>query len=83
MVSYTAKVLIPFKQVGVDALLFFPLTGVSTLLQKHCNKKQETEECNLKLFGYLEHQGTYTPQAGTEKGAGFLPFTGVKTFNPS
>ena len=49
----------------------------STLLQKHCNKKQETKECILKLFGYIYHQGTYTPQAGTEKGAGFLPFTGV------
>ena len=24
----------------------------STLLQKHCNKEQETEECNLKLCGY-------------------------------
>jgi len=26
----------------------------------------------------MHHQGTYTPQAGTEKGAGFLPFTGVR-----
>jgi hypothetical protein len=32
----------------------------------------------------MYHQGTYTPQvsdrlrAGTEKGAGFLPFTGVR-----
>ena len=34
MVNYTAKVLIPFKQVGVDALLFFPLIGVSALLLK-------------------------------------------------
>ena len=49
----------------------------STLLQKHCNKKQETEECILKIGGYIYHQGTYTPEAGTEKGAGFLPFTGV------
>ena len=55
----------------------------STLLQKHCNKKQETKECILKLCGYIYHQGTYTPQvsdrlrAGTEKGAGFLPFTGI------
>jgi len=32
----------------------------------------------LKLSGYLYHQGTYTPQAGTEKCASFLPFTGVK-----
>jgi len=56
---------------------FLPFTGVSTLLQKHCNKKQQTEECILKLCGYICHQGTYTPQAGNEKGAGFLPFTGV------
>ena len=59
---------------------FLPFTGVSTLLQKHCNKKQETEECILKLCGYIYHQGTYTPQAGNEKGAGFLPFTGAKVF---
>ena len=32
----------------------------------------------MKLSGYLYHQGTYTPQAGTEKCASFLPFTGVK-----
>jgi len=31
----------------------------------------------LKLCGYIYHQGTYTPQAGTEKDAGCLPFTGV------
>ena len=31
MVKYTAKVLIPFILVGVDALLFFPLIGVSIL----------------------------------------------------
>jgi len=43
VVKYTAKVLIPFILVGVDALLFFPLIGVSTLLQKACHKKQETE----------------------------------------
>ena len=48
----------------------------STLLQKHCNKKQETEECILKLCGYIYHQGTYTPQAGNEKSAGF--FTGYR-----
>ena len=59
---------------------FLPFTGVSTLLQKPCNKKQETEECILKLCGYLYHQGTYTPQAGNGKGAGFLPFTGVSFF---
>ena len=39
---------------------------------------QETEECILKLCGYIYHQGTYTPQAGNEKGAGFLPFIGVR-----
>ena len=53
------------------------VSAISTLLQKHCNKKQETEECILKLCGYIYHQGTYTPQAGSEKGAGVLPFTGV------
>jgi len=58
--------------------LFFGTTyTISTFLQKHCNKKQETEECILKLCGYIYHQGTYTPQVGNEKGAGFLPFTGV------
>ena len=31
----------------------------------------------MKLCGYIYHQGTYTPQAGNKKGAGFLPFTGV------
>jgi len=45
---------------------------ISTLLLKHCHKKQETEECNLKICGYIYLQGTYTPQAGTEKGAGFF-----------
>jgi hypothetical protein len=43
-----------------------------------CNKKQETEECFLKLGGYIYHQGTYTLQAGTEKSAAFLPLTGVR-----
>jgi len=57
---------------------------VSTSLQKHCNKKQETEESILRLHGYIYYQGTYTPQvsdrlrAGNKKGAGFLPFTGVR-----
>ena len=51
---------------------------VSTLLQKHCNKKQEPEECKLKLCGYIYHQGTYTHQAGTEESAEFLPLTGVR-----
>ena len=37
---------------------------VSTLLQKHCNKKQEIEECILKLYGYIYNQGTYTPLWG-------------------
>ena len=51
--------------------------NISSLLLKHRNKKQEPEECNLKLCGYIHHQGTYTPQAVTEKGAGFLPYAGV------
>jgi len=38
----------------------FHFLAISTLLQKHCSKKQETEECNLKLCGYVYHQGTYT-----------------------
>ena len=33
MVNYTAKVLIPFKLVGVDALLFFPLIGVTLFVR--------------------------------------------------
>ena len=36
----------------------------STLLQKHCNKKQETEEYILKLCGYIGHHGSYTPLWG-------------------
>jgi hypothetical protein len=28
---------------------FLPLTGVSTLLLNFCNKKQEIEECLVKL----------------------------------
>ena len=32
----------------------------------------------MKLFGYICHHGTCTPQTGNEKGAGFLPFTGVR-----
>ena len=56
---------------------FLLFTGVSTLFQKHCNKKQETKESIMKLCGYIYHQGTYTPQAGNEKGAGFLLFTGL------
>ena len=31
----------------------------------------------MKLCVYIDHHGTYTPQAGNEKGTGFLPFTGV------
>jgi hypothetical protein len=51
---------------------------ISTLFQKHCNKKQETEEYILKLYGYTYHQGTYTPhvsdrlRAGPEKSAGIF-----------
>ena len=48
-----------------------PAIKVSTFLQKLCNKEQETEECILKLGGYIDHQGTYTLQAGNGKGAGF------------
>jgi len=44
----------------------------STLSLNFCNKKQETEECFLKLCGYIYHQGTYTHQAGTEKSAGIF-----------
>ena len=40
------------------------ITHFSTLLQKHCNKKQETEECSLKLCGYIDNHGTYTPLWG-------------------
>jgi len=36
----------------------------STLLQKHRNKKQETEECILKICGYIYHHGTYIPLWG-------------------
>ena len=60
-------------------LACLPFTGVSTLLLNFCYNKQETEECSLKFGGYIYHQGTYTPQAGNEKDAGFLPFTGVRT----
>ena len=35
----------------------------------------------MKLYGYIDHQGTCTPQAGNEKGTGFLPFTGVSIKN--
>ena len=39
---------------------------ISTLLQKQCNKKQETEKCDLKLCGYIYHQGTYTSLWGAK-----------------
>jgi len=45
----------------------FPLVMLyifSTLLQKHCNKKQETQKCILKLCGWKYPQGTYTPLWG-------------------
>jgi len=45
-------------------LAFLPFTGVSTLLQNFCHKKQETEECSLKWCGYIDHHGTYTPLWG-------------------
>ena len=59
--------LIPFKRVVKEVLVYLPFTGISTLLQKHCNKKQETEECTLKLYGYIYHQGTYTPLWGARE----------------
>jgi signal peptidase II len=37
---------------------------ISTLLRKHCNKKQENKEFLLKLYTCLHHQGTYTPLWG-------------------
>jgi len=46
------------------ATFIFHLHLFSILLQKHCNKKQETEEYILKLSGYMYHQGTYTPLWG-------------------
>jgi hypothetical protein len=56
----------------------FSLMPFSTLLLNFCKKKQQTEECKLKLCGYIYRQGNYTHQAGTEKSGGFfLPFTGV------
>ena len=36
----------------------------STLLQKSCHKKQETEECILKLCRYFYPPGTYPHQPG-------------------
>ena len=48
--------------------MYFEIHVVSTLLQNYCNKKQETEECILKLCGYIYRQSTYTLQAGNEKG---------------
>jgi hypothetical protein len=44
------KVLIPLKRVLKKSTGFFlPFTGVSTLHLNFCHKKQETEECLLKL----------------------------------
>jgi ribosomal protein L37AE/L43A len=45
-------------------IVSFRYVEFSTLLQKHYNKIQETEQCNLKLCGYTYHQGTYTPSWG-------------------
>jgi len=44
--------------------------------------KQETEECSLKLHGYIDHHGTYTPLWGVmiylslriQHGLTLLPF---------
>jgi hypothetical protein len=54
----------PIKLVLKRVQEFLPLTGVSTLPQKHCNKKQETAECVLRLCGYIYYQSTYTPLWG-------------------
>ena len=59
-------------QAGIEKECWFLLfTGVNTLLQKYL-EKHETEECILKLCGYLQPQGTYTPQVGTGKDAGLF-----------
>ncbi len=51
----------------------------STLLLKSYNKKQETEECNLKLCGCMYRHGTYTPQGGTILSPAFFLFTRVSS----
>ena len=51
---------------------FLPFTGVSTLLQKHYNKKQEIWKGILKFCGWKYPQGTYTHQVVNEKSAGFF-----------
>jgi hypothetical protein len=57
----------------------FGKSFISTLLLNFCHKRQETEECILKLGGYIDYHGTYTLQvsdrlrAGTEMSSGFFP----------
>jgi len=50
--------LIPFKRVVKEVPVYLAFTGVSTLLLNFCHKKQEIEECSLKLCGYRNHHGT-------------------------
>ena len=64
MVTYTTKVLIPFKRVLKKEQDILPFTGISTLLLKPCHKNQENKELLLKLNTWLYHQGTYTPLWG-------------------
>jgi len=61
-------------------------TYFRAFLQKTCHsvqyplegcKKIKNLESALKLGTLNNHQGTYTPQAGNKKGAGFSLFTGV------
>ena len=56
---------------------FLPFTGVSTLLQKHYNKKQEIWKGILKFCGWKYPQGTYTHKWLMKRVLAFLPFTGV------
>jgi len=34
----------------------------------------------FEIMWYKYHHGTYTLQADNEKGAGYLPFTGARTY---
>ena len=64
-----------------EALVYLPFTGVSALFLNFCHRKQETEGCSLKMYGYKDHHGTYTLQvsarlrAGNKKGPGFYRLT--------
>ena len=48
----------------VAKLLAFIPRPISTLLLQFYNDQQETEGCNLTLYGYICHQSTYTPLWG-------------------